>query len=77
MHSQCEIIANTGMAFLDIPFLEDEFQQISLETLVDIYFRQYETVVDVCPSCGLENSEMIEKKTLEICPKILIVNLNR
>ncbi len=77
MHSQCEIIANTGMAFLDIPFPEDEFQQIGLETLVDIYFRQYETVVDVCPSCGLQNAKMIEKKTLEICPKILIVNLNR
>ena len=77
MHSQCENIYFQAMPFLDIPFPEEEFQQIGLETLVDIYFKENETVIDACASCGLPNANLIEKKTMQICPNILIVNLNR
>ena len=77
MHSQCENLYFQAMPFLDIPFPEEQFQQIGLETLVDIYFKENETVIDACTSCGLLDSSMIEKKTMQICPSILIVNLNR
>ena len=77
LHQECNQTTFQALPCMLLPFPEGQHEIISIEKLAENYLIEERRQIVTCPVCGVSNPHIIERASMSICPKMLILKLIR